>query len=659
VTPESEDAPASRLRAGSPWPLLLGLCVTVLTAADTLLTARATKLFTGGFLVVEPRSGVNLAIYLVESLVLDVALVLGIWLVALPILRRTTLGRWQRLAAAGLVALVPPLWFVYIRYELSRFLGGVLDPDLWLDLAGGSRVEWLAQAHAQLIPVALSIAATLAAGVFLVRALRRESDSGPRASFAIPALSLVAGGFLAASLASAGILRVACARPNAGCETLERKAAGAALIALFERATDFDLDGYGVFKTPVDQAPLDPSRHPFALDVPGDGIDQNGVGGDHPADYLAPKDDFSDGPRFRRKPNVLVIFLEGVRADLVGSELNGRRVTPTLETLAAEGASSQHTYANSPYTALSRGQLVGGRLVPYEGQTTWIEDFHANGYEVAWISGQDESFGSLESQMLGIYRADYYFDARSDTDRDVSRFGTRGTRIIPWKGVNRRVRLFLQRRSRERPLFLYVNYGDTHHPYDHALLDDILGLPRLPASKIRPENPQGVFETYANATANVDRAIGELLVLWREKVGGDSAVIVTSDHGEALFENGTLGHGLALDEAQTRVPLVVTGLGGVWPEPLGLSDLRGALQRSLARHAVEPERVVFAPVPGRRILQYVTVIGRPRFLCLRALDSELAYDTTQRAAPDDPSFAPLIWWWEGLQLLDARRTGGG
>jgi hypothetical protein len=637
---------------------LLVLCASMLTAADTLLTARATKLFTGGFLVVEPRSGVSLASYLVESLTLDVALVLGIWLAALPVLARLDLGRWQRLAAAGLVAVVPPLWFVYIRYELSRFLGGVLDPDLWLDLAGGSRLEWLAQAHSQLIPVALSIAATLVAGVLLVRALRRRGDSSISGALAMPALGVVAGGFLAASLASAGILRVACSHPNAGCETLERKAAGAALLALFERATDFDLDGFGVFKTPVDQAPFDSSRHPFALDVPGDGIDQNGLGGDHPADFVAPKDDFVDAPKFRSKPNVLVVFLEGVRADTLGTELNGRRVTPNLDSLAAEGASSQHAFANSPYTALSRGQLVGGRLVPYEGQTTWIEDFHANGYEVAWISGQDESFGSLESQMLGIYRADFHFDARSDTDRDVSRFGTRGTRLIPWKGVNRRIRLYLEGRRSQKPLFLYVNYGDTHFPYDHELMDDVLGVPRLPAADIRPEDPNGVYATYANAAANVDRAIGELLTVWREKVGGDTAVIVTSDHGEALFEKGMLGHGLALDATQTRVPLVVAGLGGIWPEPFGLSDLRGSLQRSLARHPGEQPRVRFEPVPGRRILQYVTVIGRPRFLCLRGIESGLAYDTTQRGVPNDPSFGPLIWWWESLQLAELRRAGG-
>ena len=45
-----------------------------------------------------------------------------------------------------------------------------------------------------------------------------------------------------------------------------------------------------------------------------------------------------------------------------------------------------------------------------------------------------------------------------------------------------------------------------------------------------------------------------------ERLGADPAVVVTSDHGESLFEEGFLGHGYALNDAQSRIPLIVTGL---------------------------------------------------------------------------------------------------
>jgi arylsulfatase A-like enzyme len=422
-------------------------------------------------------------------------------------------------------------------------------------------------------------------------------------------------------------------------------------VPLFQRATDFDFDGYGMFSPLADQAPFDASRHPFALDVPGDGIDQNGLAGDHPLDYRAPPDEFVESPVFRRKPNVLMIFLEGVRADILGTQLNGIPVTPYLEKLIANGTRSEHAYANSPYTARSRGQLMGGRLAPYKGQSTLVDDFHANGYEVAWISGQDESFGAEESEMLGLGRTDYHFDARQEAEHSISRFSTTGSLMVSWKRVDRRVDQFLGARKPDKPLFLFVNFGDTHYPYDHRELDDILGVPRLGVREILPENAAGVYATYANATANVDRAIEQLVTSFRAKVGDDFAVIVTSDHGEALFETGVLGHGLALDSTQTRVPLVLVGLDGVWPEPFGLADMRAALQHSLAE-TPGPGRAParFEPVPDRHILQYMAVVERPRLLCLRGLDTELRYDVNERTPPSGPDFRALIWWWESLQL---------
>ncbi|HXZ85164.1 MAG TPA: sulfatase-like hydrolase/transferase [Myxococcota bacterium] len=647
---------ASRLRVGSAWLVLLLGCAAALTAVDTFLIARSTDLFHGGFLVVEPqRSAGNVALFLAESLELDVTLLLLIWLVTLPLLGRTRILGAQRLVAAAVLGLAPPLAFLYVRYHLSRYLGELMDPGLWLALAGGSPLEWFAQAEAQLLPVAGTVGVALVAAVFALRALRSQKGArDARGSYELPAALALLVGFLATSVVAAGLLSRACAHGGASCEALEKKAAGAALVPLFERATDFDFDGYGMFSPLADQAPFDPTRHPYALDIPGDGIDQNGLAGDHPKDYQPPADQFVESPVFARQPNMLIIFLEGVRADIIGTQLNGKPVTPFLDQLIAEGSHSEHAYTNSPYTARSRGQLLGGRLAPYRDQSTLIDDFHANGYTVAWISGQDESFGADESKMLGIARTDFHFDARDEANYSVARFNTTGSLMVSWKRVNLHVAEFLEKRERGKPVLLYVNYGDTHFPYDHRELDDVLGVRRLSAREIRPENAKGVYGTYANATANVDRAIQQLLEIWTAKLGAEnSALLVTSDHGEAMFEDGTLGHGLALDATQTRVPFVLVGLGGTWPEPLGLSDVRAALQRALGPGGDSPPRARFVPVPGRHILQYMAVIENPRLLCLRGYDTELRYDTTQRSQPDDPEFRSLIWWWEGLQLENA------
>ncbi|HTO55838.1 MAG TPA: sulfatase-like hydrolase/transferase [Myxococcota bacterium] len=620
----------------------------MLTFVDTFLTARTTALFTGGFLVDGARRTLaDFAGFALQSLVLDATFVLGLWLIALPLLRRVRIHDLQKLATAGLVALFPPFVFLYLRYGLARYVGRMLDPSLWLAISGGSRVEWFAQGAAQIVPALGVVLVVLVTSVFAVRLLRGVSRT-ERAQFEIPSFVTLAAAFLLGSGLSVGVLANVCAHGGTACEALESKASGALLLPFFERATDFDFDGYGAFPPLADTAPFDASRHPYALDIPGDGIDQNGLGGDHPRDYRPPADAFVDRPRFRTRPNLLLIFLEGVRADIVSAKLGGKPIMPFVDGLAARGARSEHAYANSPYTARSRGQLMGGRLSPFPNQSTLVDDFHANGYEVAWISGQDESFGAEESEMLGIRRTDLYFDARQDVGHSVARFSTSGSEMVSWKRVNERVKAMLDWHTADHPLFLFVNYGDTHFPYDHSEMDDVLGVPRLGPREIRPENAAGVYATYANAAANVDRAIEQLVAMWRAKLGPDGAIVITSDHGEALFESGVLGHGLALDATQTRVPLITVGLSGVWPEPLGLSDLRGAIQRSLTEEATEPLR--FEPVPGRHLLQYMAVVEHPRLLCLRSFDRELRYDTTDPPPPDSEDFRQLIWWWESLQL---------
>jgi hypothetical protein len=229
---------------------------------------------------------------------------------------------------------------------------------------------------------------------------------------------------------------------------------------------------------------------------------------------------------------------------------------------------------------------------------------------------------------------------------------------VSWKRLKARVAEYLDARTPGKPLLLYLNYGDTHFPYDHRELDDVLGVPRLPRERISPDDPAGVFATYANSAANVDRGLEALLAHARTRLGdGALALVVSSDHGEALFEHGSLGHGLALDEAQTRVPLVVHGLGGDWPEPIGLTDIRAALQRALALpRGAEPTRARFVPDPERRVLQYMALPERPRLLALRGLDTELRYDTSDPPNDADPEFRELIRWWEAVQLEAARTS---
>ena len=199
---------------------------------------------------------------------------------------------------------------------------------------------------------------------------------------------------------------------------------------------------------------------------------------------------------------------------------------------------------------------------------------------------------------------------------------------VSWKRVNEGSRVSRRRRT-PRPLLLYVNYGDTHFPYDHRELDDLLGVPRLARAAHQPETREGVSRTYANAAANVDRAIEQLVA----RCARSSAPAARGDRHLGPRRGAVRGR-RARPRARARRDADAGAAGGVGARRRvaganrHVGPARARIQRSLAPtpDPDAPARALRA-VPGRRILQYMAYIERPRLLWLRGVDSPLRFDT--------------------------------
>ena len=115
------------------------------------------------------------------------------------------------------------------------------------------------------------------------------------------------------------------------------------------------------------------------------------------------------------------------------------------------------------------------------------------------------------------------------------------------------------------------------------------------------------------------------------------------------------------------MPFILWGVGGEWPEPLGLADVRGLLSRHLfSEEGGERRESRFVSDPQRRILQYITAPERPSEIGLRGLEQTVALNfiegrpqmldaRDQRIeVPNSvllPAFETLVFSWEDL-LLD-------
>jgi arylsulfatase A-like enzyme len=645
------------------WAVVTLAAASMISAADALLLERSRGLFRGGFLSDDHLEGAGaIAGFLGLSLLLDAALTGILAATAMSVLGRLRLRTPSVMAGGFLLATGPMVVAQLLEFQVARFLGTGFDLALMFDLTGRSVPEMLAVSASYLAVPALIVAGASVVAGFALWLINKVSApqfvAPPLKDLGVPVLLLVA---------ASAALTVAVSASASLENGLLRKPSGQAFHFVVTLVTDVDGDGFGLIGPMSDPDPFDGRIYTYAADIPGNGVDEDGLAGDLPPDAAKYPERAVPATPWQRRPDVVIFVLESFRADLVGAVHEGRAVTPVMSGLAAQGVSA-HAYSHNGYTVQSRFHLLAGTLNAGRGARTLIDDFKANGYVVGYFSGQDESFGSDEYR-IGFDRADVAYDARADRDRRYSTFATAGSLAVPHQVVQERLDGFLgERAGDERPLLIYVSFEDTHFPYSHAGVDSLVSAVRLRRNQIVPGQRDALWATYANTAANVDRAVGQVLDNIRRARGRDPGVIITADHGESLFDEGFLGHGHALNDVQTRVPLIVANLPMRLPEPFSQIDLRSALGEALTGATNAPALPTVQPT-DRPVFQYLGDLRRPRQIAWYRHGARFVFDfRTGRSTAWDGVWRPisalspaahgeflqLIQQWEWMNL--ARRT---
>jgi hypothetical protein len=399
------------------WVVLTALGAIMETTLDAALLQRKYDFFTGGFLSIAHLQGVaDTVAFIVTSLIADAAVLSLLVGVGLWVFSRTPCHQGVRSVVVLGIALSPLVITNFFSYRLMAYIGDVFDLGLLFELAGGNPLEILAVSFPQLIAAVLMVCGvvTLVSGGIwaLHRYLPSEPDHTPREPWVrkllvLPTIVFISGlGISSAARMSSDVLD----------HGLRRKPSVALLGEIVEWCSDVDRDGYGLLRQPIDPAPFDPHVFPYAIDLPGNGIDDNGVGEDLPLERAGYTENGAYTPPWRFTPPIVFILLESFRADVIGALHHGTPVTPVLNALAARGISVQHAFSHNGYTVQSRHHLFAGSLANLREGTSLINDLQANGYQVAYFSAQDESFGD-SAMGIGFDRADIAYDARIEPHR--------------------------------------------------------------------------------------------------------------------------------------------------------------------------------------------------------------------------------------------------
>ncbi len=271
-------------------------------------------------------------------------------------------------------------------------------------------------------------------------------------------------------------------------------------------------------------------------------------------------------PHPERGPDVILISLDTLRADRLGSYGYERPTSPNLDRLAARSVRFATAVSQAPWTRPSHQSMFSGFYPSSRDRPerpVLAEALRARGFRTEALTG-----GGQMDFRLGF--AD----------------GFDGYRVFDWiRDLDELERCLEASAGRRR--FLFLHTYEIHDPYTHTEL--VTGeipegveprwdkkLNALLRDELTDERKRLASELYDGGIAFADRRLGELFERFEARgVFERSIVVVTSDHGEQFWEHGSWRHGMNLFDHQLLVPLIVHLPPGVQDELGGGRRLTG------------------------------------------------------------------------------------
>jgi arylsulfatase A-like enzyme/Flp pilus assembly protein TadD len=303
------------------------------------------------------------------------------------------------------------------------------------------------------------------------------------------------------------------------------------------------------------------------------------------------------------RANVLLVTIDTLRRDRLGTYGGAAGLTPVLDRLAAQGIRYSRAFSHVPMTLPAHTSIMTGltprrhgvhnnttfRLdarVPTLATTLKGAGYRTGAFVGAFVLdarfGLNQGFDEYDDRLPHREGAAFHFAERRAADV-VKAAGDWILELAP--GAERPAP-----GAPRSPWFAWVHLFDPHAPYD------------APAEYRAGRTP------YDAEVAYVDATIGRFLDRLRAARALDrTLVVVTADHGESLGDHGESTHGLFAYDSTIAVPLVVAGDGippGRVDAPVGHADIAPTILDLVgipAPDGVEGQSLVRPPAPDRAI----------------------------------------------------------
>ena len=240
-------------------------------------------------------------------------------------------------------------------------------------------------------------------------------------------------------------------------------------------------------------------------------------------------------PAAGRPPHVFMFVVDSLRRDYLSPYNDDVIFTPEISKLAADSFVFDRAFTRYAGTMLAVPSIWAGGMVPHTleqpsfgGRNTLLKLLDANGY-------------------LGLFTMDHIMAELVSPGPNLQQLDKgKGTMELDLCSTIDGLQAALGASDPSRSVFFYSLPQNVHIA--------IAARRPVPAGESDP----GFFAPVASSVRRIDACLGDFLdVLKRTGAYDDSIVILTSDHGDSLGEDGRWGHAYFVVPEVMRVPLIV------------------------------------------------------------------------------------------------------
>jgi arylsulfatase A-like enzyme len=299
------------------------------------------------------------------------------------------------------------------------------------------------------------------------------------------------------------------------------------------------------------------------------------------------------GKRASARPDIVLISVDTLRADVLGAYGDTRGLTPFLDQLAAKGTVFERAYASSSWTVPTVATMVTGLYAHQHGVDRGAfrnEDVHSQAPLPADFVVLAERLKGVGYRTLGV-TTNAHLGGELGYLQGFDSYVNAGFEDAAF--IDATVRDWAPMIAKgDQPVFLWLHYFDPHDPYtrrepyfselearslDAATLagprqgriEKALDYSKMSAKQLKermdafadPAELSIIQNLYGAEVRYTDEWIRRTLT--GLQLAEDTLIIFTADHGEEFLDHGGLGHRRSLHNELMQVPFIVVRAGDI------------------------------------------------------------------------------------------------